>query len=160
MCRLRNIVFGTVIFSLGLGSTLQALKLDRVILSTNDDPLYIEFWPIVAPIWTAMGLRPTLALIGDENCQIDESLGDVIRFSPILGVPESLQTQVIRLFLPCLFPDDGCLISDIDMLPISGSYFVDGAFACPDDGFVVYKDAAGYWERRFPMCYVAGREEF
>lgn len=141
-----------------MASSLHALELKRVILSTNSNPKYIEFWPVVAPIYQAMGLRPTLALIADESCPIDTSLGDVIRFTPIPGVSEALQAQVIRLFLPALFPDDGCLISDIDMLPISRAYFFNGAKNCPDDAFLVYRDgAAGYEGKRFPMCYNAAK---
>lgn len=142
-----------------LFSTVQGLELKRVILSTNNDPNYIEFWPVVAPIWTAMGLRPTLALIADEDCPIDTSLGDVVRFSPLPDVPESLQSQVIRLFLPILFPDDGCLISDIDMIPISRGYFFDGAWHCPDHGFLVYRNRAYENEEsiRYPMCYNAAK---
>ena len=137
---------------------LQAFQIDRAILSTNDNPLYIEFWPVVAPIWTAMGIRPTLALIGDEKCTVDESLGDVIRFAPIPGVTPALQTQTIRLFLPALFPDDVCLISDIDMIPISRDYFQEGALQCPDNGFLVYRDKIeDYWANKYPMCYVAAK---
>lgn len=139
-------------------SSLNALELKRVILSTNNNPNYIEFWPVVAPLWTAMGLRPTLALIANEDCIVDTSLGDVIRFAPLPDIPEPLQAQVIRLFLPSLFPDEGCLISDIDMLPISRAYFLEGADRCPDDGFLVYRDGAeGYGGLKFPMCYVAAR---
>lgn len=139
-------------------STLHAIELKRVILSTNNDPHYIEFWPVVAPIWQAMGIRPTLALIADENCPIDTSIGDVIRFPPLPGISESLQTQVIRLFLPALFPNEGCIISDIDMIPISRSYFVEGASHCPEDGFLIYRDESeGYGGSRYPMCYVAAK---
>jgi len=138
---------------------LNALELKRVILSTNNNPLYIEFWPIVAPLWEAMGLQPTLALIAYEDCPIDTSIGDVIRFDPLPDVPESLQAQVIRLFLPILFPQEGCLISDIDMIPISRSYFIEGASLCPDQGFLVYRNKAPGYEGggRFPMCYLAAK---
>ncbi len=138
---------------------LNALELKRVILATNNDPLYIEFWPVVAPLWESMGLRPTLALIADEKCPIDTSIGDVIRFTPLPGIKESLQAQVIRLFLPILFPNEGCLIADIDMIPISRSYFYEGASHCPDDGFLVYRNKASGYERggRYPMCYLAAK---
>jgi len=138
---------------------LNALELKRVILATSNNPHYIQFWPIIAPIWKSMGLHPTLALVADENCPIDTSIGDVIRFDPIPGIAESLQTQVIRLFLPILFPDEGCLISDIDMIPISRSYFLEGSADCPDDGFLVYRNMARGYERggRYPMCYVAAK---
>ncbi|MBS0616331.1 MAG: hypothetical protein JSR58_07270 [Verrucomicrobia bacterium] len=138
---------------------LPALELKRVILSTNNNPNYIEFWPVVAPIWTAIGIRPTLALIADEHCPVDTSIGDVIRFPPLPDIPESLQAQVIRLFLPIMYPDEGCLISDIDMIPISRTYFIEGAKHCPDTGFLVYRDkgAIGDESVRYPMCYNAAK---
>jgi hypothetical protein len=138
---------------------LQALELQRVILATNNNPNYIQFWPIVAPLWKQMGLKPTLALIADKDCPIDTSLGDVIRFDPLPDVPESLQAQAIRLLLPVLFPNETCLISDIDMLPISKRYFEEGAKGCPDYAFLVYRNKApGYAQGgKYPMCYLAAK---
>ncbi len=146
---------------LSCAGPLQGLELKRVILSTNDNPDYIQFWPIVAPLWSAMGIKPTLALIAEEDCEIDATLGDVIRFAPQPGIPESLQAQVIRLFLPALFPDEGCIISDIDMLPVSRSFFIDGAAPCPNEAFLVYRALAlpDFQYRRYPMCYVAAKGE-
>ncbi len=135
---------------------LQGLELKRVILSTNNDPMYIQFWPVVAKLWQAMGLRPTLALVAHEDCTIDTSLGDVIRFDPLPDLPESLQAQALRLMLPTLFPNDGCLIADIDMLPVSYTYFREGAAKAPNRAFVVYRNKA-YQEHKWPMCYVAAR---
>lgn len=137
---------------------LHAFELKRVILATNNNPDYIQFWPIVAPLWQAMGIRPTLALIADEDCPIDTSLGDVIRFAPIPHVAESTQAQTIRLLLPALFPEDVCIISDIDMLPLSKPYFIEGARHCPDDAFLVYRDCAhGCGYPHYPMCYNAAK---
>ena len=152
---MRNILF----FLSLIAFPLNALELKRVILATNNNPLYIEFWPIVAPLWQAMGLRPTLALIAGEECPIDASIGDVIYFPPLPDVPESLHAQVVRLFLPILFPDEGCLISDIDMIPISRSYFQEWASDCPDNAFLVYRNKAPGYEGggRYPMCYLAAK---
>ena len=136
----------------------EELQLKRVILSANNNPMYIDLWPVVAPLWKKMGLQPTLALIADQSCLVDSSLGDVIRFDPIPSIPEALHTQAIRLLLPALFPEDGCLIADIDILPISRSYFFDGVKGCPDDSFLVYRDKNGNPEdSQYPMCYVAAK---
>jgi len=103
-----------------------------------------------------MGLEPTLALIAHEGVEVDETLGDVVRFEPIAGMNESTQAQAIRLLLPTLFPNDGCLISDIDMIPVSRSYYIDGAAGSPDDAFLIYRDRAYMsHEKITPMCYVA-----
>lgn len=146
--------FLAIIFS----AKLLGIEINRVIVATNNNPTYIEFWPVVAPLWEQMGFRPTLALIADESCSVDTSIGDVIRFKPIPGVSEALQAQCVRLLLPILYPNDGCIISDIDMLPISRTYFVEGAKKCPDNAFLVYRDKA--WpegSKRFPMCYFTAK---
>lgn len=149
-------LFTMLCFSIFSLSSLQALELQRVILSTNNNPDYIQFWPVVAPIWEEMGLRPTLILVGNENCVVDTEIGDVIRFPPLAGINEALQAQVLRLFFPIFFPNEGCLIADIDMLPISRSYFFEGALNVPSTAFLVYRDCAyGCGAARFSMCYVA-----
>lgn len=135
----------------------QSLELNRVILSTDENPLYIQFWPVVAEAWKAMGVRPTLALISEHDC-VDPTIGDVIRFDPIPGFSTGMQAQVYRLFLPALFPEEGCVISDIDMVPISKEYFVDNAKLCPDSSFLIYRDAAIPAEyQEYPMCYIAAK---
>lgn len=145
-------------FFLGCFISLSTMEIDRVILSTDDNPDYIQFWPIVAKAWKKMGIKPTLALIGDSHTQIDETLGEVIRFSPIAGVPTALQAQVIRLLLPVYYPDECCLISDIDILPLRRTYFVDSIKHVPEDAFVVYRDRAFDSNTpQFPMCYVVAK---
>lgn len=137
---------------------IHGMELNRVILSTNNNPDYIEFWPVVAPLWQKMGIRPTLALIGDENCEVDTSLGDVIRFNPLPNVSQAMQAQTARLLIPALFPDDVCIISDIDMIPISYSYFHEGAAKCPENAFLIYRDKAySPNDKKYPMCYFAAK---
>ncbi|MDN3506588.1 MAG: class I SAM-dependent methyltransferase [Simkaniaceae bacterium] len=152
----------TLLLLLLLPISLIGMTLDRVILSTDDNPTYIDFWPVVADTWERVtGLRPTLALVASEDVHIDESLGDVIRFEPIEGIPTSMQAQVIRLLLPTLFPDDVCLISDIDMIPLQKAYFFDTVALSKEEDFVVFRSKA--YERwgypQYPMCYVAAKGE-
>lgn len=137
----------------------ESFTLNRVILACDANPTYIDFWPLVAQAWTRLvGIRPTLALIANDTVAVDESLGDVVRFQPIEGVPTWFYAQVIRLFLPVLFQDDHCLISDIDMLPLNKHYFTNSVAPYADDTFVVYRDGAyGTQDRRYPMCYLAAQ---
>ncbi len=138
---------------------LSAFKVNRAIMATNINPMYLDFWPIVAKAWKQIvGVQPTLALIADKNVQIDESLGDVVRFEPIPGVPTSYQAQVIRNFLPALFPDDYSILSDIDMIPVNRQYLVGQVARFDSNKFVVYRDAAyGKNPTSYPMCYNAAR---
>lgn len=148
-----------LIIAICICNGIQALKLDRAIVSTDTNPTYIEFWPIVARAWKELiGVQPTLALIAPADVVVDETVGDVIRFEPLPGIPTALQAQVIRLLLPALFPDDGCVISDIDMIPINKKYFIDSVQNAPDNAFVVYRNKAyDAHAHRYPMCYNAAR---
>lgn len=138
---------------------VNCFKLDRVILATDANPMYLEFWPVAAKVWQQVtGLRPTLALVADSSVVIDETLGDVIRFEPIPGISTSLQAQVIRLLLPAFFPNDGCLLSDIDMIPLQKNYFINSVINVPDDFFVVYRNLAyNDQDNHYPMCYNAAK---
>ncbi|MEX0939863.1 MAG: hypothetical protein WDZ41_00710 [Candidatus Babeliales bacterium] len=147
------------LFNILFVQTIFPLKIDRVILSTNDNPLYIQFWPLAARAWQEIvGVRPTLALIGNNEIPIDEQYGDVIRFTPIEGVPTSLYAQCVRLLLPCLFPADGCILADIDLIPLQKKFFIDKVTKISDDRFVIYKSRA-YWfyKPRIYMCYNAAK---
>ena len=133
-----------------------ALKLDRVILASNSNPNYLEFWPVVAKTWKrVIGVQPTLALIDDTGIIIDESLGDVIRVPSIEGVPTWFQAQVVRLFLPILFPEDVCILSDMDLVPLNRRFFTDGIEDLPENSFLVYNNNAN--QDRFPICYLAAK---
>jgi len=130
----------------------------RAIVATDTNPTYLNFWPIVAQAWNRIGIKPTLALIAEDDVEVDESVGDVIRFKPIPGVSSSLYAQTIRILIPSFFEDEICIVSDIDLIPISRSYYVDRVKDLEDDAFVVYRDKAyGSKINWWPMCYVAAK---
>lgn len=137
------------------------LRIDRVILSTDINPLYHEFIPLVTRAWRQIvGVIPTVAIIAtvQEANRIAESCAQIIRFDPIPEIPTSLYAQVVRLLLPALFADDGCIVSDIDMLPLSKNYFIDSVAGIPADHFIIYRDCAYIsGANRYPMCYIVGK---
>ncbi len=157
MSKLKLIFLLLLIFS-----KINCLKIDRVILATDNNPNYIQFWPIVSKAWkNIVGVKPTLALIADKSVKVDETLGDVIRFEPIPGVSTALYAQCIRLLLPAYFEEDGCILSDIDMVPLNKNYFLDSVKNVSDNCFITYRqwtiETAGNEEVKFPMCYNAAK---
>lgn len=137
---------------------MHGLTLTRVILATDANENYIQFWPVVAKAWQEIvGIRPTLALIASNDINVDESLGDVIRFAPIKNVPTALYAQCIRLLLPAIFPDDVCIISDMDMIPLQKNYFTDPIKDIPHDHIAVYRSKTLLRYKQYPMCYVAAK---
>lgn len=140
-------------------SNQKKLRLDRVILATNENPEYLDFWPVAAKAWKEfIGITPTLVVVGNKDLKVNTSLGDVIYFEPVEGLPTSFQAQIIRLLLPTLFPNDGCIISDIDQIPLSKKYFINSIANVDEDCFVVYRELfSRLAENEFPMCYVAAQ---
>ncbi len=158
---LRGAVMGfykksTILFVCLIPFHVDSFVVNRAIVSSNENPTYLEFWPIVAKAWKKIGIQPTLALIADDSVSVDESIGDVIRFEPIPDVPTSLYAQVVRLLLPIYFENDFCILSDIDMIPLNAPYFLYSAKDVDPSHFVVYRNRA-YSEKRYPMCYNAAQ---
>ena len=87
--------------------------MNRVILSTDSNKDYLQFWPLTALAWKKLGFQPTLGIVGDID--INENLGDVYKFNRVDGVSSMFNAKIIRLYLPCLFPDDLCILGDIDL---------------------------------------------
>lgn len=143
-----------------LTQSIHALRIDRVIVSSDDNPLYLPFWPLVAKTWKQLvGITPTLLLVASADVPVDESLGTVIRCEPIPGIPTAFHAQVVRLLAPAYFKDEVCLISDIDMIPLSKDYFLNSVEHIADNCFVTFKDGAfaGQEINEYPMCYNVAR---
>ncbi|MCX5922365.1 MAG: hypothetical protein NTX86_03485 [Candidatus Dependentiae bacterium] len=135
------------------------LTLNRMIVATDANPRYLEFWPIVAKTCKqVLGMQPTLALIADKSVVVDESLGDVIRFEPLPGISTAFQAQVIRLLLPAYFEEEVSMLWDIDAFPLTKDYFFDSIVDIPEDKFVIYRDKAYPWETlRYHLWPVAAK---
>ena len=134
------------------------MNIDRAIVSTDDNPEYYKFWPVVARRWLSWGITPTLAAISDEKLDIDESLGEVVYIPPLEGVPTSHMAQISRIFMAASFGEDVCLVSDMDMMPLKKEYFVDTVKPYDNDAFIVYS-ADAYQPGNpaypaYPMCYL------
>ncbi len=72
----------------------------------------MDFWPLVAKAWKKIvGIKPTLVFIAPADVEIDETVGEVIRFEPIPGIPTAQQAQVLRLLIPTLFEDEGIIFA-------------------------------------------------
>ena len=114
------------------------MKIDTVILSSNDNPNYIQFWPIVSEAWNLMGVEPILIYTGEQKLNLK---GNVINFFS-KNIDSSFVAQNIRILYPSLLNGNTCLVSDIDNLPLSKKYFVDSVLSFNDDSFIIYRPDA------------------
>jgi hypothetical protein len=125
------------------------MKVDRVILALNNNKKYTIFWNIVAPIWkNIFNITPTLIFNGtqeefDSN-NFDLSFGDYIIVDSISEVSESNPDWSVTWSLfwgSSKYPDDICLLSGIDQIPI-GVFFFKEILKFDDDKFIIgFSDA-------------------
>jgi hypothetical protein len=111
------------------------------IFSSDSNPDYSEFFPLVSEMWETLGFEPFYAQIGTEQ------------FPLISGVESSLQSQIVRLYAAKLFPDRIVLTTDIDMLPFDQNYYW-SKLPKSDDQIVIYSSDA-HEGKRYPMCYLS-----
>jgi hypothetical protein len=133
------------------------MKIDYAIMSSNDNPLYLDFWEPVSKCWESLGITPLLFYFGEKNIK-DER---VIKMEKIPDYSESIQTLWIRYFAPKLLdPEKVSIISDIDMIPLSKNYFCK-SIENVDDDFYVHLNPCIETYGRLPSCYhVAKNKKF
>ncbi len=138
------------------------MKIDYSLMGSNENPLYLDFWPVVSRIWkTVFNITPVLGLItDDETLNIDETYGKVFKFKKIEGYDTGYLSQIVRLYLP-LFLKGNCIVSDIDMFPMSKKYFIDNIDNFDDSEFFILSSHHPQTinKNQYPMCYVLGNDK-
>ena len=96
----------------------------KVLLSCDENPYYYDFWPFARDIWKKrIGVEPQLVLISDTKSTDNFDSDGVLYVQKIEDVPIHLQAQLARIYYTKYFPNEVCLISDIDMFPVSSDFF-------------------------------------
>lgn len=125
------------------------MKIDIALVSSNLNPTYLDFFPIVHKAWKdIVNVRCILVLIADSiPSHLSSYKDDIILFND-KSVPDVFQSQCCRLLVPGTFKNKNVIISDIDMIPMQSTYFT--LQTCEDDEFVIYRDEI---KNEYPMCY-------
>ncbi len=131
------------------------MKLDCVLVACNDNPKYLDFWPIVRQAWWDLaGLPCIMVYVADD---LPEHLAQdpaVRHFKPIPGWPTATQAQCIRLLYPSLMKCDGAvMLSDMDMIPMQRDWFVKGFEPFGPEQFVSLRGIDESCKQIY-MCYV------
>ena len=138
------------------------MVVNYVLMGSNMNPLYLDFWPVVSKVWKdVFNITPVLGLISDEESEMyDDGNGLVVKLKSIDGIDNGLLSQLVRLYLP-KYLNGNCIISDIDMIPLSKKYFIDDLKNYSDNDFIIMSSHHPQTinTNQYPMCYVAGNDE-
>lgn len=116
---------------------MSTLPFDRAILSTNEDALYLDFWPIVSWAYKALGIPCELIFLTER--QEDDPFvtrlrehGKVTLQPPVNMIPQSAQAKLCRYWQAMQY-DDVSYVDDIDLLPLSREWILSKTQDRPKD---------------------------
>jgi hypothetical protein len=136
------------------------MKIDYVIISSDDNPMYYDFYPVVAKQWNKLGFEVFYAHITDVESDIEETeFGLIKKFKKIQNINSGFQSQNVRLFISTILDNKNILISDIDMLPLNKDYFLTRAYKNIDNKILVYSGQPYGNVPYYPMCYILGNTD-
>jgi len=144
------------------------MKVEKVIMSC-DDSHYQDYWPVVSKVCKKqLGATPVLFKIGEKETDFYfDGNGLVKEVKALPQIQTSVQSLFYRIYGTKFFPNEVCLISDLDMMLISYDYFQNTIKDFHEDSIVVYSSDAYDVNRNdskqwfdfnvFAMCYNAAK---
>lgn len=132
------------------------MKIDYIIISSDDNPLYKDFYPIVAKAWKDLGYKTYFLNITDKDDIIENEFGIIHKIKALDYISTGFQSQVVRLF-SSKFIDGNIMMSDIDMLPINIDYYNSYVNELTEDNVIIYSGQPYGNVPYYPMCYVLSK---
>jgi hypothetical protein len=129
-------------------------KIDFVIISSDENKIYKDFYPLVSKQWFKMGIKTYYLLISDENSIIENEYGVIQKIKKLDFVSTGFQSQVVRLYASTIINDSNILISDIDMMPINKDFFTEKLTNLTNENVILYSGQPYSDVPFYPMCYV------
>jgi len=146
------------------------MNIDKMLLSCDDDDAnYFRYWKYVSKMCVELlGVKPVLFYVCDEEKDFEEDeFGIVKKIKKLKNFKSSIQGQWYRIYGTSYFPNETCLISDIDMLIPNKNYFLNQVSEYQENSFVVYSSDVYnenipftkkmFCKNRLPVCYFLGK---
>ena len=137
------------------------MKLEYVLTATNLHESYVHFIPIFFKTWKKLypSVKVIIVVIAESIPLKYKEYEHCIRlFPPVEGVSTVFTSQFIRLLYPCILnSSDGVLVTDIDMLPMNRTYFIDSIKSAADDQFVYLRGNLLEIKKQMAICYNVAR---
>jgi len=131
------------------------MKVDRIILSSNNNKLYYDFWNPLSKVYLEkFNIKPTLIWVGTEeeknDCGISDKYGEIIIAEPNYDYHVNSQCTISSYWATQFFPDDICFICGIDEVALSGMFIKDMIKEYGNDDYVMLianAYAGQHWSR-------------
>jgi hypothetical protein len=136
------------------------MKVNRVILVTNNNPLYYEFWNKLSYTYKEkFGINPTLVFFGKEDevrsLNLSEEYGEIIVQEMTQPVEPWVYTWALFYFTKN-YLNDVCAIMGIDQIPLGTFFLKDTIQNIDDDKYVMLIDDQYKLEGKYPRKWDEG----
>lgn len=117
------------------------MKIGTVLTATDTNPLYSDFIPMFIKAWNKIlpNADVKIILVADAiPDKYSQYNNNIILFKPLEGIKTSFITQCIRLlYAREIKRNEGVLLTDMDMIPLNKSFYVDPIKNIDEDTYVV-----------------------
>jgi len=132
------------------------MKLDCIVTSVNNNPLYVDFIPLFIKTWNKLYPSVDIKIILIHT-EIPEKMKiykkHIILFPPLPNVCTAFTSQYIRLLYPALLNyQNGIMITDMDILPMNRKYFSTNIEHIQNHKFICMRNCL-LSEKQMAMCY-------
>ncbi len=140
--------------------------IDRIIMGTNEDAMYFDFWKIqvLAHRTFFPDAMLTIAVLTDRPdkplfAAMRDAGVDVWPYQPSRLVPHGNQAKLLRYYCASQFTKEVCVVSDIDTIPLQSAYVEKiGNAVTPDQLLAVGREVLinGPDSGKFPAHHTSG----
>lgn len=129
------------------------MKIDYVVISSDDNPMYKDFYEIVSKRWNQFGIKVYYINITNVDEIIENEYGIIHKIKSLDGFSSGFQSQIVRLYAANLI-DGNILTSDIDMLPLSKDYFLSRSSIAEESKILIYSGQPYGDVPYYQLCYI------
>jgi hypothetical protein len=136
------------------------MKIDRVILVTNNNPLYYDFWNNLSYTYKEkFGITPTLIFFGEEdelkNANLSTEYGEILIEKKISNISEWQYTWALFYFTK-FYPSETCIIMGIDQIPLGTYFFKETINLIDENNYIMLIDDQYKFENKYPKKWDEG----
>ena len=136
------------------------MKVDRVILVTNNNSLYYDFWNNLSFTYKEkFGITPTLVFFGEkeelDSTNLSQEYGEIILQKKIEGIPDWQYTWALFYFTK-FYPEETCVVMGIDQIPLGTYFFKESVEFVNENNYVMLIDDQYKLENKYPHKWDEG----
>jgi hypothetical protein len=136
------------------------MKVERVILVSNNNPLYYDFWNNLSKTYKEkFNINPTLIFFGTpenlKSANLSEEFGNIILEKEVSGILPWQYTWALFYFTK-FYKDEICAIMGIDQIPLGTFFLKDSISNIDNNNYVMLIDNQYTLEKKHPTKWDEG----